>query len=65
MHAQPDPEVRAARIADLRRQIDAGTYETTDKLHAAVDRLLAEAAVRLLTDAVQSKPANGSATRRN
>lgn len=65
MNAQPGPETRAARIADLRRRIAAGTYESPDKLHAAAERLVAEAAVRLLTEAVQSKQANGSATRRN
>lgn len=57
MNAQPGPETREARIADLRRRIAAGAYESPDKLRAAASRLLAEA--------VQSKQANGSATRRN
>lgn len=65
MNAQPGPETRAARIADLRRQIDAGAYETPAKLHAAAERLLGAAAARSPADAVQSRQANGSATRRN
>ena len=37
----PDP-LRAARLAGIREQIAAGTYETGDKLDAALDRLLAD-----------------------
>jgi negative regulator of flagellin synthesis FlgM len=39
---QSDPEVRAARLAEIRAAIEAGVYETDDKLSAAVDRLLDE-----------------------
>ncbi len=31
---------RAARLADIRRQIEAGTYETPARLSAAADKLL-------------------------
>jgi negative regulator of flagellin synthesis FlgM len=33
---------RAERLAQIRAAIEAGTYETDDKLDAAVDRLLDE-----------------------
>jgi flagellar biosynthesis anti-sigma factor FlgM len=33
-------DVRADKIADIRAQIDAGTYETDDKVNGAVDGLL-------------------------
>jgi anti-sigma28 factor (negative regulator of flagellin synthesis) len=33
-------EIRADKVAQIRSQIDAGTYETDDKLDAAADRLL-------------------------
>lgn len=36
------PEVRADRVATIRAQIEAGTYETDDKLDMAVSRLLDE-----------------------
>ena len=36
------PDIRADRVAQLRAQIAAGTYETAAKLDAAVDRLLDE-----------------------
>ena len=36
------PEMREDRVEEVRRQIAAGTYETNDKLNAAVDRLLDE-----------------------
>lgn len=39
---QNNPQVRAERLADIRAAIEAGTYETEDKLAAAVDRLLDE-----------------------
>jgi anti-sigma28 factor (negative regulator of flagellin synthesis) len=35
-------DVRADKVADIRAQIEAGTYETDDKLDAAADRLLDE-----------------------
>ena len=35
-------EERLARVAQIRQQIAAGTYETPDKLNHAVDRLLDE-----------------------
>jgi anti-sigma28 factor (negative regulator of flagellin synthesis) len=33
-------DVRTDKIADIRAQIEAGTYETDDKLDVASDRLL-------------------------
>jgi anti-sigma28 factor (negative regulator of flagellin synthesis) len=33
-------DVRADKVAEIKSAIDAGTYETDDKLDAAVDRLL-------------------------
>ena len=33
-------DVRAEKVAQIRAQIDAGTYETDEKLDVAVDRLL-------------------------
>lgn len=33
-------EIRIDRVADLRRQIADGSYETPEKLDAALDRLL-------------------------
>jgi anti-sigma28 factor (negative regulator of flagellin synthesis) len=33
-------DVRADKIADIKQQIEAGTYETDDKLDVAADRLL-------------------------
>lgn len=35
-----EAEFRAQRIAQIQEQIEAGTYETPEKLDAAVDRLL-------------------------
>ena len=32
--------IRADKVAQVRAQIDAGTYETDQKLNAAVDKLL-------------------------
>jgi hypothetical protein len=34
--------VRDSRLAEIRRQITAGTYETPERLSAAVDALLAD-----------------------
>ena len=36
------PEMRGDRVEAVRLQIAEGTYETNDKLNAAVDRLLDE-----------------------
>ena len=36
------PEIRSELVAELRRQIEAGTYETPEKLEVAVERLLGE-----------------------
>ncbi len=33
-------EIRIERVAEIRRQIASGNYETADKLDAAIDRLL-------------------------
>ena len=33
-------EIRIERVAEIRRQIASGNYETADKLDAALDRLL-------------------------
>ena len=35
-------EVRAERLARIKSAIDDGTYETTDKMEAALERLLDE-----------------------
>jgi len=37
-------EIRIDRVAELRRQIADGSYETSEKLDAALDRLLDEIA---------------------
>ena len=39
---QQMPEMREDRVEAVRRQIAEGTYETGDKLNAAVERLLDE-----------------------
>jgi negative regulator of flagellin synthesis FlgM len=39
---QQMPDIRADRVDAVRQQIAAGTYETSDKLNAAVERLLDE-----------------------
>lgn len=33
-------DIRADKVAEIRAQIDAGTYETDEKLEIAADRLL-------------------------
>ncbi|MDX1963714.1 MAG: flagellar biosynthesis anti-sigma factor FlgM [Pirellulales bacterium] len=38
------PDIRADRVNAIRQQIASGTYETDDKLDAALDRLLDELA---------------------
>lgn len=35
-------EVRAERLAQIKAAIDDGTYETADKMQAALDRLLSD-----------------------
>lgn len=43
MIAEPKPSApRQQRLAEIRRQIEAGTYETPEKLEAAVDAMLAK-----------------------
>jgi hypothetical protein len=37
----PDPDVRQELVARVRQEIRAGTYDTPDKLEAALDRLAA------------------------
>jgi negative regulator of flagellin synthesis FlgM len=39
---QQMPEMREDRIEAVRRQIAEGTYETSDRLNAAIERLLDE-----------------------
>ena len=39
---QQMPDMREDRVESVRRQIAAGTYETTEKLNVAVERLLDE-----------------------
>ena len=36
-----EPADRQARLAEIRRQIAAGTYETPEKIAAAVEKMLA------------------------
>jgi hypothetical protein len=36
----PNPDSRALRIAEIRRQIADGTYDTPERLEAAVDAYL-------------------------
>ena len=38
------PEIRQDRVAALKAQIESGTYESEDKLDAALDRFLDELA---------------------
>ena len=39
------PDIRADRVAEIRAAIEAGTYETAEKLDIAVGRLLDEISV--------------------
>ena len=39
------PDIRAERVAELRAAIEAGTYETADKLDIAVGRLMDEISI--------------------
>lgn len=36
------PDVRADKVAEVRAQLEAGTYETPEKLDIAVDRAIAD-----------------------
>ena len=36
------PEIRTDRVNDIRRQIEAGTYESEEKIRVAVERFLEE-----------------------
>ena len=36
------PEIREAKVAEIRAQIEAGTYETEEKMDIALGRLLDE-----------------------
>lgn len=36
------PEIRTDRVNEIRRQIEAGTYETEEKIRTAVERFLEE-----------------------
>jgi len=38
------PDVRAERIAEIRKEIEAGTFETDTRIDGAIDRLLDELA---------------------
>jgi anti-sigma28 factor (negative regulator of flagellin synthesis) len=38
------PDVRAERIAEIRKEIEAGTFETDNRINGAIDRLLDELA---------------------
>ena len=42
------PAARAARLAEIRRQVEAGTYESPDKVAGAVDVFLERIARRPL-----------------
>jgi negative regulator of flagellin synthesis FlgM len=42
LQAQGAPDIRAQRVAEIRSQIQAGKYESLDKVSVAVDRLLNE-----------------------
>ena len=44
MQVQQAPEARADRVAEIRAQIQAGRYESMEKVSVAVDRLLNELA---------------------
>ncbi len=41
---QTAPDIRADRVAEIRAQIQAGKYESLEKVSVAVDRLLNELA---------------------
>jgi anti-sigma28 factor (negative regulator of flagellin synthesis) len=37
---QMDPQVRAARLAEIKAAIDAGTYDTPQRLEAAIEKMI-------------------------
>ncbi|WP_231754304.1 flagellar biosynthesis anti-sigma factor FlgM [Caulifigura coniformis] len=39
--AQIDPQVRAARLAEIKSAIEAGTYDSPQRLEAAIDKMIA------------------------
>lgn len=49
---------RSVRIAEIRRQIAAGTYETPEKLSAAVDALVAQIDARRSSETLENRPKN-------
>ncbi|MBL9150472.1 MAG: flagellar biosynthesis anti-sigma factor FlgM [Phycisphaerae bacterium] len=52
------PPVRAEKVATIKAAIEAGTYETEDKLNVALDRLLEEIGDE--TDGGSAGPNEGS-----
>ena len=38
------PDIRADKVAQIRAEIEAGTFETEDRINGAIDRLLDELA---------------------
>ncbi len=38
---QLDPQVRAARLAEIKSAIEAGTYDSPQRLEAAIDKMIA------------------------
>lgn len=42
LEIQDLPEIRSDRVAQIREALEAGTYETQEKLDIAIDRLLDE-----------------------
>ncbi|MBX3443455.1 MAG: flagellar biosynthesis anti-sigma factor FlgM [Planctomyces sp.] len=38
---QMDPQVRAARLAEIRSAIESGTYDTPQRLEAAIEKMIA------------------------
>ena len=42
LEIQDLPEIRTDRVAQIREALEAGTYETQEKLDIAIDRLLDE-----------------------
>ncbi len=36
-----DPQIRAARLAEIKSAIDAGTYDTPQRLEAAIEKMIA------------------------
>ena len=66
VHADPKilaREARAQRLASIQAEIDAGRYETADKLNEALDRLMARE--RLVPTAASSADASPVARKRD